>query len=172
MRRLILWGLGFISSSTPTLPPSPISPRSRHTSIPALLLPQFRFSLILLSGPLTGGVGSVVSCCQFDPSVLFSPLPSLLILGVTFYSLEECSTDKGYMLPDPIVWDFGSLIQTHRISKEVRGIQVAESLAPKRLNDFHPKVFHCRYQSAIISLIIAVTYVLQGASVLYDCTPV
>ena len=101
MRRLILWGLGFISPSTPALPPCPISLRSRLTLRPALMLAQFRFSLILLLGPLTGaaGVDTVVSYCQFDPSVLFLPLPSLLILGATFYSLKKCSTESGILAP-------------------------------------------------------------------------
>ena len=45
-----------------------------------------------------------------------------------------------------------------------------ESLAPKRLNDLHPEVFHDRCQPTSISLIVAVSHVLQGVSVLYDCT--
>ena len=172
MGRLVLWGPGFISPSTLALLPPAILPRSELTLRPALVLLQFRFSLILLPGPLTGtaGAGSVVSCSQLGLSVFFSLLPSLLILRATFDPFKECSTDEGYMLPDSVVWDLSSSVQMHHIPKEMRGIQVTESLAPERLNDLHPKVFHHRCQSTFISLIIAVTHVLQGMSILYDHT--
>ena len=171
MGRLVLWGLGFISPSTPALPPPPISPRSGLTLRPSLMLPQFRFSLIPLLGPLTrtAGAGSVVSCSQLSLSVFFLLLASLLILRAPFDPLKVCSTDEGYMLPDSVVWDLSSLVWTHHIPKEMRGIQVMESLAPERLNDLHPKVFHHSCQSTFISLIVAVTHVLQGVSILHDC---
>ena len=90
---------------------------------------------------------------------------------MTLYSLKEGSTDKGYMLPDSIVWDLGSSIWAHHISIEVRVIQVVKSPAPERFNDLCPKVLHSRCQSVLISLVIAKAHVLQGASVLYDCAP-
>ena len=67
----------------------------------------------------------VVSCCQFDLLVLFSPLPSLLILRVTFYPLEKCSTDEGYMLSDSIVQDLGPMLWAHAVPKEMGVVQVA-----------------------------------------------
>ena len=171
MRGLVLWGPGFIPPSTSALPSPSISSRYRLTSRSPLELLHPRPSLIPFLVPLTGavGVGSVISCGQLGLSVFLLLLPSLLILRVTFYPLEECSKDEGYMLSDSLVWDLDSLVQTHCIPKEMGGIQVMESPAPKRLNNFCPKVFNCRCQPAFISLIITVTHILQGASVLNNC---
>ena len=114
--------------------------------------------------------GSVIPCSQLSLSVFLSPLPSLLILRVTFYPLEECSTDEGYMLSDSVVQDLGPSVWMHGIPKEMGGIQVMENLAPKRLENFGPKLLHHRCQPAFISLIITVAYILQGVSILNDCT--
>ena len=168
MRGLVLWGPGFTPPSTSALPPPYILSRSRLTSRSPLGLPCPRPSLIPFPVPLTGavGVGLVISCSQLGLLVFLSLLPPLLILRATFYPLEECSTDEGYILSDSVVWDLGSLVWMHCIPKEMGGIQVVESPAPKRLNNFHPKVFHHRCQPTFISLVVTVTNILQGVSIL------
>ena len=171
MRGLVLWGPRFIPPSTSALPTPSILSRSRLTLRSPLGLPHPRPSLIPFLVPLTGamGAGLVISHSQLGLLVFLSLPPSLLILRATFYPLEECSTHKGYMLSHSVVQDLGSSVQMHCIPKEMGGIQVTESLAPKRLDNFHPKLFHHRCQPAFISLVITVTHILQGTSTLNNC---
>ena len=145
--------------------------RSRLTLRSPPRLPHPGPLLIPFPVPLTGamGAGLVISCSQLGLLVFLLLLPSLLILRATFYPLEECSTDEGYMLSDSVVQDLGSSVQMYRIPKEMGGIQVTQSPAPKRLDNFCPKLFHRRCQPAFITLIITVAHILQGVSILNDC---
>ena len=62
------------------------------------------------------------------------------------------------------------MVQVHRVPREMGGVQVVQSPAPKGLNDLFPEVSYCGHQPILVPLIVAKACVLKCLGVLHDCT--
>ena len=156
------------------LPPPYILPPPGFAMRSTSLSHRLRPSLILLPGPFarTAGGGSVAPHSHLGMLILLPFVPPFLILGLTFNPLKERCTDKCYVLTNSIVWNLSPPVWVHHSAKEMGGVQVMEGLTSKRLDHFCPKVFHPWCQLSLVSHIIAITDILQGARhIVQLCTP-
>ena len=55
----------------------------------------------------------------YVPALLLPSMPPGLILGMAFYPLEEGGTDQCNVVPHPIVWNHGPLVQVHHFAHNV-----------------------------------------------------
>ena len=67
-----------------------------------------------------------------------------LILVTAFYSLEEGGTNQHNMVPHPIIWNFGQMVQAHHFAHNMQEVQVAESSTTKGVEQpSSQKAFAC-----------------------------
>ena len=170
MRRVIFGMPWAIPLPASTLLSSPISSGCGLTVGSALMFPMFKFLTLQLPAPCTRGTGAwaIVSTSELSLMAFLLPLSLLFILWVTLYSFKERHADKGYVLPDSVVWDLGPTVQAHRVPKEMEGVQVAQNPAPKGLNDLFPEVLHCGHQLVLVPLIVAIACVLKCLGILHN----
>ena len=101
--------------------------------------------------------------------VLLLLLSRLFVLQANFYSFKERCTDKGYVVPDSIVWDLGPMVWAHGVPKEMGGVQVVQSPTSEGLDNLFPEVPHCGHQPILVPLIVAKAHVLKCSGILHDC---
>ena len=135
------------------------------------MFPMFIFSTLQLLAPYARGTRAqvIVSTGKLSLMVFLSLLSLLFVLRATLYSFKERCADKGYVVLDSIVWDFGFMVQMHGVPKEMGGVQVAKSPAPEGLHDLFPEVPYCRHQPILLPLIVAKAHVLKCSGILHDC---
>ena len=123
-RRIVPWWPGSTSPCTmaPLLPY--ISPPPGFTLRSTSLFCCLRPLLIQLPGPYPRTVEGclVVPCSHLGMSMLLLSVSPLFILGPTFNSFKERSTDKCAVFANPIVQNLSPLVQTHCSAQEVRGV--------------------------------------------------